>query len=194
MFNQKQNTDTTAFTDEELVREIVAKKDSYYFSILYDRYARFVYSKCYTFVNSEEEAQDLTHDIFIKIFINLKSFKGESKLSTWIYSITYHFCIRHINKKKSEKIIFSDEIIEGVYEEDTNDEQFESELFEIQYTQLQAILLQLSVEDRMILLMKYQDDLSVKEIMKMLKLNESAVKMRLLRAKKKVLEIRERSE
>src|SRR5690606_41479584 len=70
---------------------------------------------------------------------------------------------------------------------------FESELFEIQYTQLQEIILQLSVEDRMILLMKYQDDLSVKEIMKILKLNDSAVKMRLQRARKKVLEIRERS-
>lgn|SRR5690606_32342222 len=192
MFNQKLNKHT-AYTDEELVRKIVAEKDSYYFSILYDRYARFVYSKCYTFVNSEEEAQDLTHDIFIKIFINLKSFKGGSALATWIYSITYHFCINYINKKKSEKVVFSNEIIEGVYEDDINDKRFESELFEIQYTQLQEIILQLSVEDRMILLMKYQDDLSVKEIMKILKLNDSAVKMRLQRARKKVLEIRERS-
>lgn len=193
MFNQKLNKNT-AYTDEELVRKIVAKNDSYYFSVLYDRYARFVYSKCYTFVNSEEEAQDLTHDIFIKIFINLKSFKGDSKLGTWIYSITYHFCINYINKKKAEKVFFSNEITEGAYEEDINDKQFESELFEIQYTQLQAIFLRLPIEDRMILLMKYQDDLSVKEIMKILKLNESAVKMRLQRARKKVLELREKSE
>lgn len=191
MFNQKLNKDT-AYTDEELVRKIVAEKDSYYFSILYDRYARFVYSKCYTFVNSEEEAQDLTHDIFIKIFINLKSFKGDSKFTTWIYSITYHFCIHYINKKKTEKVVFFNEIVESVYDEEI-DKQSEKELFEIQYTQLQEILLQLPVEDRMILLMKYQDDLPVKEIMKILKLNDSAVKMRLQRARQKVLEIRERS-
>lgn len=191
MLKNKLNKDAD-YTDEELVKKIVAKNDSYYFSILYDRYVQFVYSKCFTFVNSEQEAQDLTHDIFIKIFVHLKTFRGESKLSTWIYSLTYHFCIQYINKKKTEKIIFSNEISE-FYAEEIDDKQADSELFEIKYTKLLKILLQLTVEDRMILLMKYQDELSVKEIMKILNLNESAVKMRLQRARKKVLELSERS-
>lgn len=191
MFKQKSNRDTE-YTDEELVKRIVAKNDSYFFSILYDRYAQFIYNKCYTFVNSEQEAQDLTHDIFIKIFVHLKTFRGESKLSTWIYSLTYHFCIQYINKKKTEKVIFSNEILED-FRDQVDDKQAESELFEIKHTKLQEILLQLTVEDRMILLMKYQDEMSVKEIMKILKLNESAVKMRLQRARKKVLELSERS-
>lgn len=191
MFKQKSNRDT-AYTDEELVRKIVAKNDSYFFSILYDRYAQFVYNKCFTFVNSEQEAEDLTHDIFIKIFVHLKTFRGESKLSTWMYSLTYHFCIQYINKKKTEKVIFSNEITED-FRDEVDDKLTESELFEIKYTKLHEILLQLTVEDRMILLMKYQDELSVKEIMKILKLNESAVKMRLQRARKKVLELSERS-
>lgn len=122
----------------------------------------------------------------------MKTFRGESKLSTWIYSLTYHFCIQYINKKKTEKIIFSNEISE-FYAEEIDDKQADSELFEIKYTKLLKILLQLTVEDRMILLMKYQDELSVKEIMKILNLNESAVKMRLQRARKKVLELSERS-
>lgn len=191
MFKQKSNRDT-AYTDEELVRKIVAKNDPYFFSILYDRYAQFVYNKCFTFVNSEQEAEDLTHDIFIKIFVHLKTFRGESKLSTWIYSLTYHFCIQYINKKKTEKVIFSNEITED-FRDEVDDKLAESELFEIKYTKLHEILLQLTVEDRMVLLMKYQDELSVKEIMKILKLNESAVKMRLQRARKKVLELSERS-
>ncbi len=100
--------------------------------------------------------------------------------------------IQYINKKKTEKIIFSNEISE-FYAEEIDDKQADSELFEIKYTKLLKILLQLTVEDRMILLMKYQDELSVKEIMKILNLNESAVKMRLQRARKKVLELSERS-
>ena len=190
MFGQTRNIDT--YTDEELVKQIVDNKNSHYFSILYDRYAGLVYNKCYTFADSEEEAQDLTHDIFIKIFINLKTFKGESKLSTWIYSVTYHFCISYINKKKSSKVSFSDEILNGAIEKDLLDEESDKELFEIKYTRLQEILKLLQIDEKMILLMKYQDDLSIKDIAGMLNLNESTVKMRLHRAKKKVLELSER--
>lgn len=189
MFEKKQNTDT--YTDEELIKRIVKHNDTDAFSVLYDRYATFVYNKCYTFVEAEEEAQDLTHDIFIKIFINLKTFKGESKLSTWIYAITYHFCINYVNKKKTQKVIFSDEILQGISEPELTEED-DKELFEIKYTKLQEILSFLPIDDRVILLMKYQDDLSIKEIAGMLSLNESTVKMRLHRAKKKVLELRER--
>lgn len=65
MFKHKPNKDTN-YTDEELVKKIVANNDSYYFSILYDRYVQFIYSKCFTFVNSEQEAQDLTHEFLLR--------------------------------------------------------------------------------------------------------------------------------
>ncbi|WP_245725347.1 RNA polymerase sigma factor [Paenimyroides marinum] len=180
------------YTDEELVKLIVDNKDSYYFSILYDRYAKFVYNRCYSFVNSEDEAQDLTHDIFIKIYVSLNTFKGKSKLSTWIYSIVYHFCINYINKKKAQKIVFyeiPDDVNPDKESFDLIDDIDDQDLFEINYEKLQEILQKISDKDRIILLMKYQDDLTIKEISELLGLKESTIKMRLLRAKKRVLEL-----
>src|SRR5690606_27300837 len=159
---------------------------------LYDRYAKFVYNKCYSFVNSEAEAQDLTHDIFIKIYVSLNTFKGKSKLSTWIYSVVHHFCINYINKKKSQKIVFyevSDDVNADTENLDLIDDIDDEDLFEISYNNLQEILQKLSDNDRIILLMKYQDDLTIKEISELLGLKESAIKMRLLRAKKRVMEL-----
>ncbi len=181
------------YSDEDLVKLIVSTKDTRYFSVLYDKYASFIYNKCFSFVDSEDEAQDLTHDIFIKIYLNLKTFKGESKLSTWIYAIAYHFCINYVNKNKKGKVLLFDEIEDFISENDETflEDEHDEALFEINYAKLQKILAALPVDDRLILLMKYQDELSIKEISRILNVKLSTVKMRLHRAKKKVMELRE---
>lgn len=188
-----QTNSKNSYSDKELVKLIVVDKNTHYFSILYDRYAKYVYNKCFTFVNSEDEAKDLTHDIFIKIYINLKTFKGEAKLSTWIYSVAYNFCINYVNSK-TKKSGISDDIIDNLVDEDIDsiDEETDKDLFEINYAKLQELLKLLPINDRVVLLMKYQDDLSIKEIAEIMNLKQSTVKMRLHRAKKKILELREK--
>jgi RNA polymerase sigma-70 factor (ECF subfamily) len=64
-----------SLTDEELVSKIVLTKDSVLFAELYDRFAPRVYNKCLGFAKSKVEAEDLTHDIFIKLFMKLDAFK-----------------------------------------------------------------------------------------------------------------------
>ena len=179
-------------SDNDLVDRILATKDDRLFAILYDRYASFVYNQSYAFVGSEEEAQDLTHDIFIKIYLNLKTFKNQSKLSTWIYSVVYHYCLNHVkqNRRKPEENKDLYEDVENIGQSFEEEEISDSELFEINYAKLQEILNKLALEDKAILLMKYKDDMSVKDIAEMLNIKESAVKMRLQRAKKRVLELR----
>ena len=177
-------------SDGALVEKILSTKDERLFAILYDRYASFVYNQCFAFISSEEEAQDLTHDIFIKIYLNLKTFKKQSKLSTWIYSITYHHCLNYVkkNQKKPEE---NKDLYEDINNlEQTEEEISDSELFEINYAKLQEILNKIDLEDKAILLMKYKDDMSIKDISELLEIKESAVKMRIQRAKKRVLELR----
>ncbi|WP_418644311.1 RNA polymerase sigma factor [Tenacibaculum insulae] len=77
------STDDTKLSDEALVSKIVEKNDTHLFAVLYDRYAGIVYNKCYGFSKNKEEAQDLTHDVFIRLFVKLRTFKGKSKFSTW---------------------------------------------------------------------------------------------------------------
>lgn len=175
-------------TDEELVKKIVVSKDSKLFAELYDRYASTVYNKCLGFSKSKVEAEDLTHDIFIKLFVKLNTFKGTSKFSTWLYSFTYNYCVNYIQRnsyKNKEKV--DSEIIEK--NTSVVDTISDAEIFQLKAEKLQKVLSIIDSNDKMILLMKYQDDLSIKEIKDVLGIGESAVKMRLKRAKEKVMEI-----
>ncbi|WP_435264158.1 RNA polymerase sigma factor [Tenacibaculum sp. nBUS_03] len=95
--------DVTKLSDEDLVKKIVEKNDTHLFAILYDRYAGVVYNKCYGFSKSKEEAQDLTHDLFIRLFVKLRTFKGKSKFSTWLYSFTYNFCVNYVQRNSAKK-------------------------------------------------------------------------------------------
>ncbi|TYQ00426.1 RNA polymerase sigma-70 factor (ECF subfamily) [Tenacibaculum adriaticum] len=180
--------DATKFTDEELVRKIVEKNDTHLFAILYDRYAGVVYNKCFGFSKNKEEAQDLAHDVFVQLFIKLRMFKGRSKFSTWLYSFTYNFCVNYVQRnsaKKKEKVTVVTDVIK---DEDIDDNEIDdSTLFELKSDKLAKALSKIDPEDKMILLMKYQDDMSIKEIKEVLDIGDSAVKMRLKRAKDKVV-------
>jgi len=71
-------------TDEELVEKIVNTKNDILFGILYERYSHLVYNKCYGFTKTRVEAEDLTQDVFVKLFQKLSSFQGKAKFSKWL--------------------------------------------------------------------------------------------------------------
>ncbi|WP_317166389.1 RNA polymerase sigma factor [Yeosuana marina] len=102
-----------SITDEELVTLIVNNKSSQLFSVIYDRYSHVVYNKCISFVKDTNEAQDLTHDIFVKLFIKLKTFNHKSKFSTWLYSFTYNHCVNYVQRdlnKRKDKFLTTEDI------------------------------------------------------------------------------------
>lgn len=175
-------------SDEELVEQIVANNDPLLFGKLYDRYAKMVYNKCYGFAKSDDEAEDLTQDVFLQLFIKLGTFKGKSKFSTWLYSFTYNFCVNYINRNKQRKIQDQSVQVEETEYKLTEDVPDES-LYEMKADRLKKALEQITAEDRSILLLKYQDGASIKDLVTLMELGESAVKMRLKRAKERLLEI-----
>lgn len=168
--------------DEEVIHLYLTNENSAYFNILYKRYSGKVYSKCISLLKDEELAHDATQDVFIKIYMNLAKFSGKSKFSTWVYSITYNYCIDFIRRRKKEKNIFSDEI-ENAAEpiEDVPDR----ELLEMEVSRLKVLLNHIPTGDKAVLLMKYQDDMSIREIADVLTKSESAIKMKIKRAKHK---------
>lgn len=173
--------------DNDLVSRIIDTNNTELFGVLYDRHAPKVYNKCLGFLKDPVEAQDLTHDIFVHLFIKLRTFKGRSKFTTWLYSLTYNFCINYI-QRDVEKIHKKEEIrddIMGFSENIVSDEQ----LYQLRLDKLQRAMEGINPNDKVLLIMKYQDDFSIKEIMETLAINESAVKMRLNRAKSKLLEV-----
>lgn len=170
-------------SDEQLVALFIETQKNLYFEQLYDRYADKVYRKCLSFVKDDAKAEDFTHDIFLKLVLNLSSYKETAKFSTWLYSITYNYCIdqTRISKKYSE--VGLDENF------DVPDHDDDSEMAELEAQRLNKAMKQIMPEEKSILMMKYQDDLSIKEIADSLDISESAVKMRLLRAKEKLRKV-----
>ena len=176
-------------TDTELIERIIHTNNTQLFAVLYDRYSKTVYNKCYGFSKNKEEAEDLTHDVFVRLFVKLKTFKGNSKFSTWLYSFTYNFCVNYVQRnsyKKQQKVTV---ITDQIKENDTEDDIDDLTLFELKSEKLSKVLDLLEPTEKMILLMKYQDDMSIKEIKTFLNLGESAVKMRIKRAKDKVVKL-----
>lgn len=172
-------------SDTELIQQYLETQESAYFNLLYDRYATKVYSRCISLLKDTALAQDAAQEIFVKIFLNLSSFSERSKFSTWVYSITYNYCIDLIRRKKKVQNIFSDEMEQVP---DVADEVPDEELLAMEVGRLKDVLDAIPVGDKAVLLMKYQDDMQIKEIAQVLDKTESAIKMKLKRAKAKAQE------
>ena len=169
------------YTDEQLVRLYIETQKNVYFEHLYERYVDKVYRKCLSFVKDKARAEDFTHDIFIKLITRMGSFKETSKFSTWLFSITYNYCMDQIRiEKKMAESDLEDDI------DIAEDEPEDLEEMAMEAQQLRKSLDSISPDERSILLMKYQDDFSIKDIAETFNLTESAVKMRLKRTKEKL--------
>ncbi len=171
-----------SLSDEQLVTLFIETQKNLYFEHLYDRYADKVYRKCMSFVKDEAKAEDFTHDIFMKLVLNISTYKATAKFSTWLYSITYNYCIDQVRPSKKYVEYPLDYDFDLVEDDD-------SEFAELEEQRLRKALQQIVPEEKSILLMKYQDELSIKEIASTLAISESAVKMRLLRAKERLKKV-----
>ena len=170
-------------TDEEAIELYLATQNANYFNILYDRYSTKVFGKCFSLLKSESRAQDAAQEIFVKVLLNLSKFSGKSKFSTWLYSITYNFCIDMIRKNKKNIGVLVDDI--NAFGDEVVDEIDDSEILETNVIRLKEVLNKIPAGDKAILLMKYQDEFSIKDICGILDKSESAVKMKIKRAKEK---------
>ncbi len=182
----KTDSSIHTLTDEQLVEKIVKTKDTLLFGVLYDRYCDIIYNKCYSFSKNADEAKDIAQDVFIKLYIKLGKYKPISKFSAWLYVFTYNHCVNYITREQSKKIkkqsiAFEDERL--LIETD------DYSLFQLRVDKLQKALELIDSEDKMILLLKYQDDISIKELSEIMQIGKSAVKMRLKRAKAKVIKV-----
>ena len=168
------------YTDEQLVRLYVDTQRNPFFEEIYDRYADKVYRKCLSFVKDQAKAEDFTHDIFLKLIVRIGSFKENSKFSTWLFSITYNYCMDQL---RTAKKMAEDELTDGI---DVIDDSDDIQEIEMDAKRLREVLDGIAPEERTILLMKYQDDFSIKDIADTFGLTESAVKMRLKRTREKL--------
>lgn len=174
--------------DAEVIHRYLDTQNNLCFTLLYNRYVGKVYGKCLSILKEANLAHDATQEIFLKIFLNLAKFGEKAQFSTWVYSITYNYCIDYLRKNKKYGELFSEQIerMPDVPEEEVPDEV----LLAMEVNTLRQVLEEIPPGDKMILLMKYQDDLSIKDIAEVLDKTESAVKMQIKRAKSKAQRLR----
>lgn len=170
-------------TDEEIIKRIRENNESSYFDLLYKKYYPKVLDKCYSIAKKRDLAEELAEEIMCNTYEKLTSFKNLSSFSTWLYSITYNYCIDYLRKKN--KLHYpswnrENEIPEII---DDSGENIEN----ISYERLMNILDLIHPEEKALLLMKYQDNLSIKQIGAALRISEDAAKMRLKRARTRVI-------
>ena len=184
------NLQHTKASDEEIVSEYLKSQSSGHFDLLYKRYSGKIYGKCISLLKDEVAAQDAVQEIFLKLIINLSKFSEKSRFSTWVYSITYNYCIDVLRRKKKTQKTFSDEDLDNL---DVAENVEDSFILETEIKRLKVILNTLQTEDKSVLMMKYQDEMSIKEICEVLGKSESAVKMKIKRAKHKFKRIYQQS-
>ena len=88
--------------ENEFIQELKLKSTKAYSQLL-DDFQQKVFSTCISFVPNKEDAEDIAQEVFIEVFNSISKFKGDSKLSTWIYRITTNKCLEFIRKKNTKK-------------------------------------------------------------------------------------------
>lgn len=177
------NVKTTP-TNEELIIRFRETEDPKTFSTLVERHQKHIYHKCYSYVHDADTAKDLSQDVLIKLYLQIKNFRNQAKFSTWLFSIIHNTCIDYLRKnKKNVRALITNKLTDGLPDLVEDEDEIPSG---ISVKILDELLEQMTPDDKMLLLMKYKERYHIKDIQQTLGISESAIKMRLKRAREKV--------
>lgn len=170
----------------------ILEGDARAFSVLVDNYKNMVYTVALRMLKNSEEAEEVAQDTFIKVFKSLKRFKGESKLSTWIYRIAYNTCLDRLKSKSRERNNIAIEDISGL-DLPSMENALEIMVKSERQALLRTCVQQLAPKDAALLTLFYFEEKNLNELGKILKMKESAVKVGLFRARGRLAKIVKKS-
>jgi RNA polymerase sigma factor (sigma-70 family) len=139
--------------------ERLASGDEDAFNETVERYSRKVYGLCYRILRDEEEAKDMTQDVFVRIYTKRQSFKGRSSLYTWIYRIALNLCFSHLKRRRAQTVPLEE--VEGMLAaRPANDASSHAHLAAL----IARMLDDLPPKQRAVFIMRFYDKMSFKEI------------------------------
>ena len=183
MINEKELINKAKSGDKRAFEEIIGL------------YEKKVFSTIYYMVKNENEIEDIAQEVFVKIYKNLKNFKEESSLYTWIYRITINVCIDELKRKKNivyidERIQTEDGQVEMQLEDETKGPEKLAEEEELK-RKLTSCVRKLPIDQRTMIVLRDIKGFTYMEIAEMTKMNLGTVKSKINRARaslKKILE------
>ncbi|OGL43836.1 MAG: hypothetical protein A2W05_00765 [Candidatus Schekmanbacteria bacterium RBG_16_38_10] len=160
------------------------------FEKIYRAACGFVYNVVLRVTGNREDAEEITQDVFLKVYRNLKKFHFSSSFKTWVYRIAVNTALNHHNRelkqqKYQAKIEYDCKTeFNPLMPEDMEDK-------EKNIRQVDEFLAQLSADQRTCLILRTMEGLSYQEIADVLQININTVRTRLKRAREKLLALRE---
>ncbi|MBP3679896.1 MAG: RNA polymerase sigma factor [Bacteroidaceae bacterium] len=169
--------------EAHIIQEILNGKTALYEYFL-DRYGQQVFLLVARIVSCQEDAEELTQDIFLKAFRHLHSFKVESSFSTWIYRIAYNTAISANRKRKKQELHWDESLLANLTDEQV-DEVLDDESEE-RLARLNVALEKLDADERAMVTLYYMEDKPISELASIMSITESNAKVRLYRIRKKL--------
>jgi RNA polymerase sigma-70 factor, ECF subfamily len=149
---------------------------------LMKKYGEEIKRLIYTFVKNWQHAEDITQDVFVTLYTKLDTFRGDSNVRTWIYSIAINRSKDFLKSWSYRKLAFTDKFSSKQDESiHSAEDGFITNLVD---QLLYEAVLSLQLKYREVILLHYYKEFSVREIGEVLTMNESTVKTRLSRARK----------
>ncbi len=175
--------------DIAIIQMVLQGRQSAY-AALVERYQSYVFTIVMRHVHNRELAEELAQDVFVKAYKSLADFKGNSKFSTWLYTIAHHTCLSHLRKRPDSTVLPGDEKMQLVVENHGQSGHHAHVLEQRTQKQLldQAIN-RLPGSDAEIVTLFYKAEQSLEEIGAITGLTPGNVKVRLFRARSKLKEI-----
>ncbi len=167
------------------------------FRELLERYQGKVFSIIYGILRNRNDAEDIAQQVFTKIYFSIGNFDFRSSLLTWVYKITVNECYDYLRKKKVRKLVYESDFSQEEAErmdraEPAVDARRPIDTVLAQRDLVLKLLARVSKEDRNLLILKEVEGHSVEDLARMTGLNENTIKVKLFRARQKLLKVAQR--
>ena len=170
--------------DEAAFREIVEHYQSKVFSIIHG------------IVRQRNDVEDIAQQVFTKVYFSIGNFDFRSSLITWIYKITVNECFDYLRKKKVRKLVYESDLSEDEARRVENSEpsvrQVGADVNLARRDYIFKLLTKVSDEERHLLMLKEVEGHSVEELAEMTGMNENTIKVKLFRARQKLVKAAQR--
>ena len=177
----------TGPVDNDIINSVLQGEQALYAQLV-KRYQNFVFTIVLRYTANREDAEEIAQDVFVKAYRSLADFRGESKFSTWLYTIVTTTCITFLRKKKVP--IYSLDTSPVFDLADNQNSTFKANQVE-QKSKVQVIneaLRLLSIDDARIITLFYQAEQSLEEIGRILGIDPNTAKVKLHRARQRLKE------
>lgn len=179
-------------TEEAALVKRVQARDEIAFREIVERYQAKVFSIIYGILRNRNDAEDIAQQVFAKIYFSIQNFDFRSSLLTWIYKITVNECYDYLRKKRVRKLVYESDFSEDDAHQMENSSSSVQAGPPVDETLAKRdlvlkLLARLSDEDRNLLLLKEVEGHSVEELSGMTGMNENTIKVKLFRARQKLV-------